>query len=263
MAERPPEVSPDGRYWWDGRAWQPMFLPDAAGSPGAPAGTAAGPTATAPPPAIAAHAPATQRRVSTTSLVVVVAAIVVLAIIAGGLVLWALQPPSHQTQAGGPAVASSSPSVAPSASASPSPPKPAARALTARLSGDYCPVTHVGDAACWKGSVINTGPAIQNLAMIFIVGSPYSNWFATHANAALSGFYSSPGCQIDSAHARILCGPVGAGQEVDAYLGGDISKRGYFRYAVKFADIGGGSTVYIDQHANGTHDVVSWSELIT
>src|SRR5215472_6140747 len=24
MASNPPQISPDGRYWWDGQAWQPM-----------------------------------------------------------------------------------------------------------------------------------------------------------------------------------------------------------------------------------------------
>lgn len=99
--------------------------------------------------------------------------------------------------------------------------------------------------------------------MIFITGSPYADWFAHHANAALSGFYTTPGCEIDAAHSEILCGPVPAGGQVDVYLGGDVTTRGTFNYAVKFADVASGSPVYVDQHPDGTHDVVSWSEVIT
>jgi hypothetical protein len=223
------------------------------------------PAAASPPDAVAPPAWAPQRpRSSAVPILIAVAAVVVLAVIAGGLALWALQPAGNQTAAGLPSAepSTATTSATPSAVPSPSPSLVAAQPLTARLAGDYCPVRHVGDSACWKGSVVNTGPPIQNLAMIFIVGSPYSNWFATHSNGTLSGFFTSPGCQIDAAHSRIVCGPVAAGQEVDAYLGGDVSKRGAFNYGIKFADIGGGSPVYINQHANGTHDAVTWREVI-
>jgi hypothetical protein len=151
------------------------------------------------------------------------------------------------------------PSATPQSAASPVQEAP----LTAQLAGDYCPVAHPGDSACWKGTFVNTGPQISNLAMIFIVDSPYSDWFAKHANGTLSGFYTSPGCEADAGHSRIVCGPVSPNQEVDVYLGGDVTTRGTFNYAVKFADISGGSPLYVNQHPDGTHDIVSWRESIT
>ena len=173
---------------------------------------------------------------------------------------------------------SPSPSPTPKASAAPTPaamatpPKktqptaaPAPRApapLTARLSGSYCPVIRVGDTACWHGGLTNTGPRIGRLAMIFVVGGGYTNWFTTHAGPSLSGFYTTAGCTVDAANARILCGAVPAGASVSVYLDGDVSKAGAFSYAVKFADISSGGVVYIDQNPNGTHQVVSWSESI-
>ena len=141
-------------------------------------------------------------------------------------------------------------------------PRPAAP-LTARLSGSYCPVMRIGDTACWHGGLTNTGPRIGRLAMIFVVGGGYTNWFTTHAGPSLSGFYTTAGCTVDAANARILCGAVPSGGSVSVYLEGDVSKAGVFGYAVKFADISSGRVVYIDQNANGTHQVVSWSETIT
>jgi hypothetical protein len=79
----------------------------------------------------------------------------------------------------------------------------------------------------------------------------------------LSGFYTSAGCEVDAAHAQIVCGAVGAGQEVDVYLGGDVTTRGTFTYGVKFADISGPTPVYVNQHPDGTHEDVEWREVIT
>jgi hypothetical protein len=178
--------------------------------------------------------------------------------LAGGLVLRQVmsQQPAGANDAG--LVAPSSPS--PGASPSPS---IAAAPLTGQLGGDYCPVAHRGDSACWKGSFLNTGPGIRKLAFTFVIGAGYSNWFANHANGTLSGFYTTAGCDVDAAASEIVCGPVPPGGEVTVYLGGDVTTRGTFRYAVKFADVSGPTPIYVNQNPDGTHEIVTWSERIT
>lgn len=296
MAAQTPQISPDGAYWWDGQAWRPMPLPNVSTPaappsqqtsrpswlaegvevPGEPAQSpvmpmppvasvaeSGGPVGfgeplggTAPPPWMPQAPPS-----STSRTTVMVAALGALVLMAGGVGFWVF----HQSNSQNDVASSGNPAATAAASpaATSSPTQVAALPLTAQLGGDYCPVAHPGNPACWKGSFVNTGPSIGKLAMIFVVGGPYSNWFANHANAALSGFYTSPGCDLDPANSRIVCGPVGPGQEVDVYLGGDVTARGTFNYAVKFADISSGSPVYVNQHPDGTHDVVSWREVIS
>jgi len=187
-----------------------------------------------------------------------VAALILVVALAGGLVLRQLasQQPAGNNDAGLVAATSPSPEASPS-------PSVAAAPLTAELGGEYCPVAHRGDSACWKGSFLNTGPGIRKLAFIFVIGGGYSNWFANHSNGTLSGFYTTPGCDIVAASSEIVCGPVPPGGEVTVYLGGDVTTRGTFNYAVKFADVSGPSPVYVDQNPDGTHQIVAWSERIT
>lgn len=156
-------------------------------------------------------------------------------------------------------VAAATPTAPASPAASPLTPS---APLTGDMGGDYCPVAHPNDAACWKGTFLNTGPAIRKLALMFVLGGGYDDWFAHHANGTLSGFYTTAGCDVDPANSRIVCGGVGPGGQVDVYLGGDVTTRGTFHYAVKFADISSGSPIYVNQHPDGTHDVVSWTEVI-
>jgi hypothetical protein len=151
----------------------------------------------------------------------------------------------------------------PSPVASPSPVPTVARPLTAELDGEYCPVAHVNNTACWHGTVLDTGPQIGKLALIFVTGGGYTNWFTTHSSPALSGFYTTPGCELDASNARMVCGSVPPGGSISVYLMGDTSKRGTFHYGVKFADISSGTPVYIDQNPDGTHQVVSWYERIS
>jgi len=157
-----------------------------------------------------------------------------------------------------------SPAVKPAA---PAPTKrPAAapvRKLTATLGGQYCPVAYVNQNACWHGTLVNTGPRIGRVAFIFVIGGGYTNWFATHSGPALSGFYTTPGCDLDIAGSRMVCGAVPTGAHVSVYLSADTSKIGAFHYGVKVADISGGTTLYVNQNPDGTHQVVSWSEVIT
>jgi len=288
MTEPARQISPDGAYWWDGQAWRPMpspvpapvaqSQPDAARPSWLPEGTAipdqtaASTTPTAveavndasvnayaepvPSPQWMGPQPSGGRR----SPIILAAAAALVLIVAGGGVytFQSLNRQSNDTSGGTP-VAKSAPSSNPSPSSLP----PVALPLTAELGGEYCPVAHPNDAACWKGSLLNTGPVIRKLALIFVVGGGYDDWFAHHANGTLSGFYTTAGCDVDPANHQMVCGSVGPGGRVDVYLGGDVTTRGTFHYAIKFADISSGSPVYVNQHADGTHDVVSWIEVIS
>ena len=240
---------------------RPDWLPEDAVIPGPPASVpspnypevVAAPVGI-PTPAWAAPAANPSRRP------IIIAAVAALVVMVGGTGAYAVYQAVNRSAptSTSASVTSVTPSSAPSPSASPVVVQP----LTGELGGDYCPVSHHGDAACWKGSFLNTGPAIQKLAMIFVIGSGYHNWFASHANWAMSGFYTTPGCVIVAAKSEMVCGAVPAGGQVTVYLGGDVTTRGTWHYAVKFADIASGSPVYVDQHPDGTHDVVSWTEVI-
>ncbi len=290
MTEPTGQISPDGAYWWDGQAWRPMpspsvpisagqSKPEAARPSWLPAGTdppgqlsASLTSATAEPASVSiagaysADVPAPTwmapqpPRASRTPIILAAAAALVL--MSGGVGVYAITQ-SLGRQSSDASGANAVATVTPSSNPSPSILPPIAAPLTAQLGGDYCPVAHPNDSACWKGSFLNTGPAIRQLALIFVTGGGYDDWFAHHANGTLSGFYTTAGCNIDAANRRMVCGSVAPGGQVEVYLGGDVTTRGTFHYAVKFADISTGSATYVNQHPDGTHDVVSWTEVIT
>jgi hypothetical protein len=285
-----PPISPDGAYWWDGQAWQPMpiasqavllqqpaaperpsWLAESAEVPEAPgaapppvySGTPVGtpwngnvpsPAPGASGPAWMAPAPAATSR---TWAILAIGVALVLIVVGGGA--YAMTHLGSQNSPGGSAAATAPPADAPSPSLAPVATQP----LTGQMGGEYCPVAHPNDTACWKGSLINTGPAIGKLALMFVTAGGFSDWFPNHANSALSGFYTTPGCSIDAAHSQMLCGSLASGGHMSVYLMGDVTTRGTFRYAVKFADIASGSPVYVNQQSNGTHEIVSWVEVIT
>jgi len=249
----PPEAASERPSWLPAEVAIPGPPPTVSATPAQPAATLAENLA---PPPWASPPPAQGSRRNLT-LAGIVAVILVVTLVAGLFLLQGLSPRTVSIDDAG-AVATPSPS--PEASPSPS---IVAGPLTAELDGEYCPVAHRGDSACWKGVLVNTGPAIRRLAFIFVIGGGYSNWFANHSNGTLSGLYTTAGCDVNAAAKEIVCGPVPSGGEVDVYLGGDVTTRGTFNYAVKFADVSGPSPVYVNQHPDGTHDIVTWSERIT
>jgi hypothetical protein len=98
--------------------------------------------------------------------------------------------------------------------------------------------------------------------MIFVVGGKYSDWFTNHPNSRLTEANTSSGCALDAPHNRIVCGAVAPRAEVNAQMLGVVVGTGTFKYAVTFADISSGSPVYVNQRLDGSHDVVSWTELV-
>ncbi len=263
----PPQMSPDGAYWWDGQKWQPM--PGRAVAPPAPTPAAqqdARPSWLAVPvqpdqlivatdetPPLWAQ-PAKPSALRTVSMVGAGAALVLMLGWAG-MSVWQQNTQNQSASSANPAQA-----AVRGETASPGGSPVVERRLSAKLGGEYCPVVHPGDTGCWKGSLVNTGPAIGKLAITFATASPYSDWFGRHNNAMLSGFYTTPGCELDAPHLRIVCGPVAPNATLNVYLIGDVTTAGTFKYGAAFADISSGSPVYVNQRADGTHEVVTWTE---
>jgi hypothetical protein len=242
----PPQMSPDGAYWWDGRTWQPMP------KLGAPAPFQVEPIVEEAPPLWEQQA-----KPSSTRSIVKAAAVVVIVVMLGGAGVWAWQQyVDSQTPPTSPVSSLQTETVAPDASPG------LDQNLTARLGGEFCPVLHPGDGACFKTSFTNTGPAIGRLAMIFVVGGRYSDWFVNHPNSRLTEANTSSGCALDASHNRIVCGAVAPRAEVNAQMLGVVVGTGTFKYAVTFADISSGSPVYVNQRLDASHDVVTWTEIV-
>jgi hypothetical protein len=296
----PAPISPDGAFWWDGQSWQPIphegpipppgvHVVEPAAVPWAtPASTAV--AKTRPPYSttswlpddtdIPAAAPARKalkrydtvppgstvppiwrakkRRVRVTRVLSTVA-IVVLVLLAVGSGAWAVQrygipslsvlTASHKSQ------------VTPSPVVTPSP--HIIEPLTATITGVSCPVAHVGDPACWKVSFTNTGPAIGNLAMVFVTDPPYSNWFQHHLGATMQATDNAAGCAVEDVHVQVVCGAVPAGAHITIHLIAYIANAGAHTYGVRFGDIASGAFVDVDLASDGTPFVASWKETIS
>src|SRR5215469_1130076 len=118
MAQPPPPISPDGKYWWDGQAWQPLFLHDEPAPPAAPV-LAQAPVpvqpAASPPSYIRPLAPPAPRPVGrpiSGSMLAILSGVVLLLVVVIGTGVWVL---THQPAAQ-PDIAAS---ITPSAAASP------------------------------------------------------------------------------------------------------------------------------------------------
>jgi hypothetical protein len=241
---------------------RPSWLPADQPLPGAPAAVAPPPVEqyvpSYPEPAPLWVAPAPASNGSRTMVMAAAAVILVLLVGIGGYSIFEASRANNTSLNNSAQLSSPSPIASATVSSQPA----AALPLTANLQGEYCPVSRLNSNACWHGSLENTGPPIGKLALMFVTGGGYTNWFSTHSSPALSGFYTTAGCELDAAHGQMVCGSVSAGGSIEVYLSGDTSQRGTFHYAVKFADISSGTPVYIDQNPDGTHQVVSWYETI-
>lgn len=273
-------VSPDGAYFWDGQAWRPITSATPTGGGGeywdGQGWTQTPNQAREPASRQVSAAPA---RLPAWSVALVGGAMVVLLVtVAGfGVYLFTGQPAPGTPVAvvtGSPdatASATASPTVLPTVRPSPKPsptrtpvavtkPPPA---LTATIDGSFCPVSRVGETSCWLGRIVNRGPRIGRLAVVFTTRSGYDNWFATHSHFGLQPGDTSPGCSIDAPHLRIVCGPLATGAEIEVHLVGEVAAVGDYQYAVGFADISSGTTRYVDMNPDGTHDLLGWTERIS
>lgn len=135
--------------------------------------------------------------------------------------------------------------------------------LAGNFAGEYCPVLHEGDTACFKVSFTNTGPAIGRLAIILRVGKPYADWIETHPHAMLPPGTTTQGCALDATSSAIVCGAVGPKVEIAAYLHGIVKGTGTFKYAVAFADISSGKPVFLNQRLDGAYQVLTYTETVS
>jgi hypothetical protein len=212
------------------------------------------PVGTVPPPVwIPGKRSAAIRRVAA---IAGIAAVVVLAIGSGA---WAVQ---HY---GLPSLSSltashSSPAATPSIAVTPSP--TIVQPFTAKISGAACNALHVGDPACWKVTFTNTGPALGNLAMVFVTDPPYSNWFQHHFGAEMAVKDNAAGCSVDNAHLQVDCGAVPAGASITIDLVGYMANVGVHTYAVRFFDISAGQLLDVDMGADGTPFMLTWQETV-
>lgn len=236
-------MSPDGAYWWDGQAWQPVQ----AAAPQAPPE----PTVQAPPRWARPAGP------SSPYGMVATASAVAIALMLAGAGVWA-----WQNLRGTGAPPPSTISAAQVETVSPNLGGVLDRGLAGRIAGEYCPVLHEGETSCYKVSLTNTGPAIGRLAIIFRVGKPYTDWTANHPHAVLTASMTTQGCSLDAVNSAIVCGSVAPKGEVAAYLQGAVQGTGTFKYAVAFADVSPGAPVFLNQRIDGTYQVLTYTETV-
>lgn len=187
-------------------------------------------------------------------------AIVVVVLIAIGSGAWAVQ---HY---GIPKLSSllashSSPVATPSPSVTPSPTIVAP--LTAQIAANACLQSHVGDTACFRVQFTNTGPAIGNLAIVFVTDPPYSNWFQHHFGVGMAATDNADGCSVDSVHLQVVCGPVPTGAHIVIHVVGYQANAGTHTYGVRFGDISSGSLSDVNLNPDGTPFIFRWTETIS
>jgi hypothetical protein len=236
-------MSPDGAYWWDGQAWQPVQK--------------AGPQV--PPGPNVQDLPRWARpaKPSSPHSTMAIAAVVAIAVMLVGGGLWAWQNMRSDN-----APPPSTPSAAQVETVPPNLNAVLDKGLAGNFAGEYCSVLHEGDSACFKVSFTNRGPAIGRLAIILRVGKPYADWIAIHPHAMLATSMTTQGCTLDATNSAIVCGPVAPKGEVAAYLQGIVQGTGTFKYAVAFADISSGKPVFLNQRIDGGYQVLTYTETI-
>jgi len=234
-------MSPDGAFWWDGQAWQAVQK--------------AGPQV--PPPPTVQKLPQWARpaKASSPNSTVAIAAVVVIALMLVGGGLWAWQNMRSDSSPPASALTVAQIETVPADLGA-----VLDKGLAAKFSGEYCPVLHEGDSACFKVSLTNTGPAIGRLAIILRVGKPYADWITNHPHAMLVTSMTTQGCALDATNSAIVCGPVAPKAEVATYLQGIAQGTGIFKYAVAFADISSGTPVFLNQRIDGAYQVLTYTE---
>ena len=236
-------MSPDGAYWWDGQAWQPVQK--------------ARPQV--PPPPTVQQLPkwASPARAGSPHSTVAIAAVVAIALMLVGGGLWAWQNTRSDNSPPASTLSAAQIETVPTDLGA-----VLDRGLAANFAGEYCSVLHEGDPSCFKVSLSNTGPAIGRLAIIFRVGKPYTDWIAHHPHALVATSMTTQGCALDATNSAMVCGPVGPKGEVAVYLQGVVQGTGTFKYAVAFADISSGKPVFLNQRIDGAYQVLTYTETV-
>jgi hypothetical protein len=132
----------------------------------------------------------------------------------------------------------------------------------AYLSGVFQPETNVGGQSRATIGLLNKGQRIGNLAIIFVTApqSGYANWWTLHRSV---GVVQPTSCKVNSSLPGFVCGAIAVNGSANVTMVGTATTAGTYQYAVKFADIAGGKTAYIDEHADGAHDYVAWGEIVS
>src|SRR5207237_664533 len=113
-------------------------------------------------------------------------------------------------------------------------------------------------------STSRTPVMVAAVAVIALMASGVGLWaWQQSANQSQTAAVANPSqTATPSTAGSPLASPTVA-RALTAQLAGDVNTRGTFTYSVEFADISVGSSVYVNQPSDGTHDVVSWREVIT
>jgi len=129
-----------------------------------------------------------------------------------------------------------------------SPPVP----LTANVTVQASQAAGVGMQAQLVVDVVNTGPAIPHLGLVFRTGD---RWFERHQMTELAG------CTVASDAAAFDCGDLAGGQSRDFAFQGVASAAGTFHYELALRELVEPFN-YVNDHPDGP-DLEVWDETVS
>ena len=121
--------------------------------------------------------------------------------------------------------------------------------LTATVNASASQSSTVGGRAQLVVSVINTGPPIPHLGLMFLSAD---KWFERHT-------VTEPGaCTIETDHSAFDCGDLAAGATATFSFGGTTLQAGAFHYELALRELVRPFN-YVNDHPDGA-DVQTWDE---